>query len=421
MKHVLSYLCTRPWAITERAMDTIFTVVARENDIEAVAARLGQPLENTGNRVEQRGGTAVLSVEGPLFRYANLFTRISGATSVELLGRDLQTALDDPRVESILLNVNSPGGEADGISELAGMIREARAKKPVWSYVGGWAASGGYWLAAAAERIVFHKSAFGGSIGVIATVTDDSKRRERDGYAKYEIVSSQSPLKRVDPATDEGAAVIKTMVDSMAALFIDEVAEFRNTTGENVQENYGKGFVIDSTRAISVGMADEVGTFEGVVARLNGEERRSGRVITMAAAAADVLVTESGDSVIHAEVEEVLMADEKQPNVLEMRTAERTRIAAILGCEEATGRTALARHLALETDMEPDAARKALAASVAEPKPVPATEQKPDQFAEHMKKLPNPAVGIGEEGVAEVDQEIARVTAFLPRAQRRTA
>jgi len=414
MKHVLEYLSARPWAITERAMDSIYTIVHRENDIEAVAAKLGQPLENTGNRVEQRNGTAILSVEGPLFRYANLFTKISGATSVELLGHDLQTALEDPRVESILLNVNSPGGEADGISELSGMIRDARAHKPVWAYVGGWAASGGYWLASAAERIVFHKSAFGGSIGVIATITDDTKRRERDGYSKYEIVSSQSPLKRVDPATDEGAGVIKAMVDSMATLFIDEVAENRNTTSENVIANYGKGFVIDSTRAISAGMADEIGTFEGVLARLNGMERRGGRVITMAAAAADM--------VIASEVKEVqIMADEKQPNVLEMRTAERTRIAAILGCEEAVRRTSLARTIALETDMEPDAARKLLAASEKEPAPVPATvvEQKPDQFAEHMKTIPNPAVGVGTEGANEVDQEISRITALIPAQQRR--
>ena len=424
MKHVLSYLCTKPWAITERAMDTIHMVVARESiDLEAVAAKLGQPLENTGNRIQQRGGTAVLDVTGPVFRYANIFTRISGATSVELLGRDLQTALDDPRVESILLNVNSPGGQADGISELAGMIREATAKKPIWSYVGGDAASGGYWLAAAAERIVFHKTAHGGSIGVIATVTDDSKRRERDGYTKYEIVSSQSPLKRIDPATDEGAAVLKALVDGMATQFIDDIAEFRNTTAEHVMENYGRGFVIDSARAISVGMADELGTFEGVLARLSAEERRGGRVITMAAAAADMVITETGQEV-------QTMAEEKQPDVQVNAAAEKARIEAaskarietILDCEEAKGRGTLARHLALRTDMDAEAARALLAASAKEPEPAAAAAAAPpDQFAEHMKKIPNPTVGVASEGVDETEQEVRAITAFIPQAQRRSA
>src|SRR5262245_18863943 len=62
MKHIQTYLCERPWCITERTMDTIMSVVYRESDIEAVAAKHGRPLDNTGNRVEQRGSVAVLDV-----------------------------------------------------------------------------------------------------------------------------------------------------------------------------------------------------------------------------------------------------------------------------------------------------------------------------------------------------------------------
>ena len=423
MKHSLSYLCTRPWAITERALATMFDIAAREADIEAVAAKLGRPLENTGNRVEQRGSTAVLSVEGPLFRYANLFTAISGATSVEMLGRDLGTALADPQVESILLNVNSPGGEADGVSELAQMIYEAREKKKVWAYVGGWAASGGYWLASAAERVVMHQSGFAGSIGVIATINDDSKRRERDGYQRIEIVSSQSPLKRVDASTDEGHALLKEMVDSMAAHFIDRVAQYRMTGPAHVIAHYGRGFVIDADRSIKAGMADEIGTYEGTVAKLNGESAGSAaKSFAIAAEAIHIGTIEVGAE----EREGDIMADDKQPDVAAERaaaaTAEQSRIRAILECEEATGRDALAKHIAFSTRMEPDEARKMLAAA---PKSAPAPvaeEKKPDQFAEHMKTLGNPKVGTGtDEPADEVAAEVKRITAFIPSNQRRAS
>ena len=109
---------------------------APAQDLEAVAARTGKPLDNaTGNKIENRDGTAVLHVEGPIFRYANLMTRIAGATSVQQLGLDFQAALDDPAISNILLNINSPGGQVDGINEMADHIRAGNAIKPVTAYV----------------------------------------------------------------------------------------------------------------------------------------------------------------------------------------------------------------------------------------------------------------------------------------------
>jgi capsid assembly protease len=406
MKHILSYLCNHPWAITERYMDTIQSVVDRETDLEAVAAKLGRPLANTSHRVEQRGSVAVISIEGPLFRYANLFTEISGATSVEVLATDFTAALDDDRVQSILLNVNSPGGQAEGVSELASMIYEARARKPIWAYVGGFAASGGYWLASAAERIVMHQTGYAGSIGVLATVTDDKERREKSGVRKWEIVSSQSPLKRVDPATDAGQAQLQEMVDEMAAIFIGQVAQHRATTAEHVTAHYGRGFVVSAQKSIAAGMADELGTYEGTLAKLNQAERK-----TFSLAAANVKEVQP-------------MAEEKQPDVTAVRseavTAERARINAILNSEEAKGRETLARHLALETDMAPEAARKALAASAPATPAAPLAPPKPDAFTQQMRAVPNPQVGVEQEGAQDdVAAEIRSISAFIPPNQRR--
>ena len=125
MPRALELAASRPWLMPPEPPDTLMAVADRQGDPEALEARLGRPLDNT-RAVSLRDGVAVIPVTGPIMRYANLFTRISGATSTQELATDLQAALDDPKVRSILLNVDSPGGEANGISELADMVVAAR-------------------------------------------------------------------------------------------------------------------------------------------------------------------------------------------------------------------------------------------------------------------------------------------------------
>jgi hypothetical protein len=108
-----------PWAITETALYTILEIAARENESpQAVAAKLGRNLQNTYS-VTEREGVAIIPVAGPLFRYANLFTMISGASSYELIARDFTAALENPQIKGIILDIDSPGGEVNGVSELS--------------------------------------------------------------------------------------------------------------------------------------------------------------------------------------------------------------------------------------------------------------------------------------------------------------
>ena len=249
------------WAITPDALQGILAIAKRENEApEAVEARMGRPLENT-HRAEMRGSVAVIPVVGPLFRRANLFTRVSGATSYDMVAQDLREAIDNPSVKSILLNIDSPGGMASGVAELASHIHDARAKKPVVAYVGGMGASAAYWLASAASTIVANKTSLLGSVGVVVGVGKKG--------AEEEIVSSQSPYKRIDPSTAEGRARIQATVDSLSSIFVEDVAKYRGASVEHVLANFGQGDVLLGQSAVSAGMVDSLGTFEGLVAELN--------------------------------------------------------------------------------------------------------------------------------------------------------
>lgn len=255
-----------PWAIREEALENILTIARRENDIEAVQARLGKPLANA-RTVTVRDGVAVIPVTGPIFRYANLFTEISGATSVSTLATDLTAAIDNPKVKAIVLEVDSPGGQAAGISEFANMVRAS--SKHVTAYVSNDGASAAYWIAAAAHELVVADTAMLGSIGVVAGYATEK------ASGRVEIVSSQSPKKRVDVNTDEGRKTIQATVDDLAEVFVSAVSKFRGVDRETVLTKFGEGGVLVGRAAVEAGMADRLGSLESVIAGLSGGETKS--------------------------------------------------------------------------------------------------------------------------------------------------
>lgn len=265
-RRAFEFAASIPWAIREDALQNILAIASRENDYEALQARLGRPLQNA-RKASMRDGVAIIPVTGPIFRYANLFTEISGATSLSVLATDLQAAIDDPQVSAIVLEIDSPGGQAAGISEFANMVRAS--SKPVTAYVSADGASAAYWIAAAAHEVVISDTAVVGSIGVVAGFST-----EKDGK-RLEIVSSQSPKKRVDVTTEEGRATVQSTVDDLAEVFVSAVVNFRGVDRETVITKFGEGGVLVGKAAVDAGMADRLGSLESVIAGLSGAEIKS--------------------------------------------------------------------------------------------------------------------------------------------------
>jgi capsid assembly protease len=266
LKTAFRMCCSVPWAITPETLQTILEIASREHipDLEAVAAKRAARLPGTEEGRLREDRVAVIPVQGPIFRRADLFSDISGATTVESLAKDFNAALSNPDVKAILLEIDSPGGEVAGINEFAGMIHAARGKKPVVAYADGLAASAAYWIASAADEIVCEPTAILGSIGVVSTVPNPAARSARE----IQFVSSQSPNKRPDPNTDAGRATIQGLVDSLAAVFVSTVARNRGVSEETVVSDYGRGGVLVGQKAVEAGLADRLGTFEGLVGEL---------------------------------------------------------------------------------------------------------------------------------------------------------
>lgn len=259
----LRLLAQERWAILPESLMGLRDIAAREHvpDFDAVLAKRGERLEY-GSRTVVRGNTAIVPVTGPIFRYANIFTDISGATSIDALAREFKEAEERPSISSIILHLDTPGGMVNGTSEFAQMVRSSR--KPVIGYVGGMAASAGYWIGSACASIVMNNTAQVGSIGVVTSFWLD------DDEEMVEIVSTQSPNKRIDVRSDEGRAQIQRDTDELASIFIDTVAQNRGVSAETVVSDFGRGGMLIGQSAVNAGMADRLGSLESLIAELAG-------------------------------------------------------------------------------------------------------------------------------------------------------
>lgn len=256
------------WLMQPDALKVLLSIAARSQEqVEALVTTAGRPLDNT-RTVTVRDGVALVPVNGPIFQRANLFTRISGATSGEILGLDLTRAASDPSVRGIVLDIDSPGGQAGGISELAEHVRALTKVKPIVAYVRHLGASAAYWLAAATDSVVISDTALVGSIGTVL-----SAQRGRDSK-QIEFVSSVSPAKRPDLESEAGRAQLQRLVDDLGMVFVESVARYRGVSPEDVIERYGKGDVLVGARAVSAGLADKLGSLESVIAGIAGNSRR---------------------------------------------------------------------------------------------------------------------------------------------------
>lgn len=392
-----------PWAITETALNNILTIASRQNEsIEAVSAKLGRDLDNT-YVTEVRDGVAVIPVVGPLFRYANLFTAISGASSYEVLAKDFNSALENADVHCIVLDIDSPGGEVNGCAEFANMIYESRGTKPIIAYASGDAASGAYWIASACDQIIASETSLLGSIGVVAVYRDSNDQ------SVLEIVSSQSPYKRLDPNSDDGKSRLQSRIDDLASVFIDSIAKHRGVDPPTVLKEFGGGDVFVGKNAIRSGLADDVGSLENIIQQQINNQNPAKLRGSSFLALEDSMMTDKTRKTENAEshtlsletlkanypqlveaIQSETVASTQQQAAQQGIQQERERIGAIVSSEAAKGREQLAQHLAFSTDMTVDMALATLNASpVKTEAPSTATNT---GFEQVMATVTNPAI-----------------------------
>jgi capsid assembly protease len=270
---------TAPWAIEPAKLLEIQAIYAthlrgEKIDVAAVEARIGRSLANEPKPYQVVDGVAIVGLEGVIAKRANLFSQISGGTSSQIVAREVQAALADDAVHSIILAIDSPGGTVDGTQALAQIVRGGKASKPIVALADGTIASAAYWIGSAAEAIYITDGTTNvGSIGVIATHTEVSKAQAAAGVKTTEVVAGKfkNVASQFAPLTKEGRQAIQDAVDYTYSLFVADVAQHRGVSAEKVLNDMADGRVFMGQQAIDAGLVDGVSTLDALIARLSQE------------------------------------------------------------------------------------------------------------------------------------------------------
>lgn len=273
--YILQAFLETPWAILPDKLMLLEAVVMRHvageklsaEDIQAATA-INPPQQR------QVRSVAVLPLFGTIFPRAHMVSSMSGGISAERFGAQLKALIEDPQIDAVVLDVDSPGGSAAGIDELSSQIFQARGTKPIVAVANHTMASAAYYIASAADEIVVAPSGKVGSIGVFAVHQDISKKLEMDGI-KYSMISKgkyKLEGNPYEPLSEDARAVIQDSVNAVYDAFVESVARNRGVKVSAVRNGFGEGRMVSASQAVEMGMADRVDTLEGTINRLLGQK-----------------------------------------------------------------------------------------------------------------------------------------------------
>jgi signal peptide peptidase SppA len=237
--------------------------------------------------LEPRGPVAHVPVYGFLSARPSLSSLFFGGTSFAEIRAALARAVASPRVRSILLEIDSPGGAVYGAHETFQAIRAVDAVKPVTAAIGGLGASAAYWLASACRRISLTPSGDAGGIGVYGIHQDRTQFWAARGVTHTIVSAGTHKTEGLDvvPMTDAGKARLQRLVDQKYAQFVDDVAAGRRAAPDAVRVGYGEGGILGASDALQAGLVDAIEPVDSARDRMAGLAADANRRAELAALA----------------------------------------------------------------------------------------------------------------------------------------
>ena len=264
MTYLASRLFGTPLLINRSKLDVILSVVGQRigmADIPVIPS-MDMAVYQRPPAAAAPEGIAVIPIHGSLVKRSLGMEAASGLTSYGEIAAMLDAALVDPQVSGILLDIDSPGGEASGSFELARRVREVAAVKPVWAVANDAAYSAAYAIAASAQRLFVTETGGVGSIGVIALHVDQSVKDAKDGYRFTAITAGahKNDYSPHEPLSDAAKTELQGEVDRLYSIFTEHVAAMRDLDVDAVRATEAGLFF--GSNAVAQGLADGLQTLE---------------------------------------------------------------------------------------------------------------------------------------------------------------
>ncbi len=199
---------------------------------------------------------AIIYLEGSIVNGRGTWENIGG----DRYGEILQTIRQDEDIKAVVLRINSPGGSASAADIIWREVELLQAQKPVIISMGNVAASGGYWIATAGEKIVAQPNTVTGSIGVFSILFNVENLGDRLGLNWDEVATGQLANlgSSIKPKTELELAIFQRSVDQVYDIFLDKVGRARNLSPEAL-DSVAQGRVWTGVEAQKVGLVDQLG------------------------------------------------------------------------------------------------------------------------------------------------------------------
>ncbi|WP_241086251.1 S49 family peptidase [Candidatus Vondammii sp. HM_W22] len=414
LTHIASRIFNTPLLVHPGKLDAIVYGLQDRLGVHTSKPMPGMFTTDTGGRKDPGyrviGKIGVLDIFGVMAHRGGMAADSSWVLGYQEISRMLTGAKNDSQVECIVMNFDSPGGEASPVPELADQIREIATNiKPVHAIASCHMHSAAMWLGAAANSISITRMGYAGSIGVVLRHVDMSKKLEKAGLSVTHIYAGDHKIDGHPYAAlpDDVREDLQKEIDTIYGMFVTSVAQYRNISEEQVRDTEARSFM--GLEAVAAGLADRTETPDHMIARLNKEfstTANSARIFTTSedkgmieekTPDTPVEKTEQQAAIDTPEVtatdsKPTITAEDLSQAVAAARAEERTRFATIMSSEAAKGRTASAVSLATKTDMSVNDVLGMLAG-------MPAQIHGSGKLDEAMANIDQP--GIGSEGEGE--------------------
>ncbi|MGM0369321.1 MAG: signal peptide peptidase SppA [Bacillota bacterium] len=221
-----------------------------------------------GDGPQGKDNIAVINISGPIMAGDSGGVLGSETASSNDIMEQINSAKDDENIKALLLRVNTPGGSSAASDSIYRELKKFResTSKPIVVSMGDVAASGGYYVSAAADEIFASPSTITGSIGVIMKFTNLEDLYEKIGVDSITIKSGDH--KDIGSSNREMTAkekkMLENMVDNVYQQFVDAVVEGRNLSEDDVLE-LADGRIYNGSKAKELGLVDQLGTFYDAV------------------------------------------------------------------------------------------------------------------------------------------------------------
>lgn len=245
-------------------------VSAKAASVQAMMQTGGQPKQEARlpEYVQMQDGVAIVSINGPMTREDIPYSSIFGFSTYPEIRRSLVWAAGNAEVKSVLLDINSGGGEVAGISDVVSLVQAVDDIKPVVAQTDSIMCSAAYWLGSAARAIYASDVARVGSIGCIAVHREVSGLMDKVGIKStvFRSAEDKAPASPVEPLSDRGSAYMTSMVSDAADVFYRGVSDARGVHLDKVKGWNGASF--QAQRAHSEGMIDGIMGFDELFSKM---------------------------------------------------------------------------------------------------------------------------------------------------------